>query len=72
MDISARGKALNQRKNIAISHHIQNEILKQKNFTGNGFEGTQKLLKAFFSRQFLCKNYETLEVPTRVVFCPLV
>ena len=26
---------------------IHNEILKQKNVTGNGLEGTQKLLKAF-------------------------
>ena len=59
-------------KNIVISHiaHIQNEILKQKNFTGSGFEGTPKLLKAFFSRLFLCQNYETPEVPTRAVFCP--
>ena len=51
--------------------HIQNEILKQKNLTGSGFEGTPKLLKAF-TRPFLCQNYETLEVPTRVDFCPLV
>ena len=36
---------------------IQNEILKQKNLTGSGFEGTQKLLKAFFSRLFLCQKY---------------
>ena len=28
--------------------HIQNEISKQKNFTGNGFEGMLKLLKVFF------------------------
>ena len=58
-------------KNIVISH-IQNEILKQKNFTGSRFEGTPKLLKAFFSRQFSCQNYETLEVPTRAIFRPLV
>ena len=32
--------------------HIQNEILKQKKLTGSGFEGTPKLLKAFFSRLF--------------------
>ena len=42
--------------------HIQNEILKQKHFTGSGFEGTPKLLKVFFSRLILCQNYETLEV----------
>ena len=58
-------------KNIVISH-IQNEILKQKNLTGSEFEGAPKLLKAFFSRLFLCQNYETLEVPTRAVFHPLV
>ena len=51
-------------KNIVISH-IQNEILKQKNFPGSEFEGAPKLLKAFFSRLFLCQNYETLEVQTR-------
>ena len=34
-------------KNIVISH-IQNEILKQKYFTGSELEGTPKLLKAFF------------------------
>ena len=28
--------------------HTRNEILKQKNFTGSGFEGAQKVLKAFF------------------------
>ena len=28
--------------------HIHNEILKQKNFTGSGFEGTPKFLKALF------------------------
>ena len=58
-------------KNIVISH-IQNEILKQKNLTGNEFEGAPKLLKAFFSRPFLCQNYETLEVSTRTVFSSLV
>ena len=52
--------------------HIQNEISKQKNFTGNGFEGMLKLLKVLFSRLFLCQNYETLEVLTRAVFRPLV
>ena len=30
--------------------HTPSEILKQKNFTGSGFEGAPKLLKAFFSR----------------------
>ena len=34
-------------KYIVISH-IQNEILKQKNFTGSEFEGAPKRLKAFF------------------------
>ena len=29
--------------------HRQNEILKQKNLTGSGFEGTPKLLKELFS-----------------------
>ena len=56
---------------IVISH-IQNEILKQKIFTGSEFEGTPKLLKAFFSKLFLCQNYETLEVPTQVLFRPLI
>ena len=50
----------------------QNEILKQKNFTGRGFEGAPKLLKAFFSRLFLYQHYETLEVSTRIVFRPLI
>ena len=54
-------------KNIVLSH-IQNEILKQKNLTGSEFEGAPKLLKAFFSKLFLCQNHETLEVPTRAVF----
>ena len=58
-------------KNIVISH-IQNELLKQKNLTGSEFEGMPRLLKAFFSRLLLCQNYETLEVPTRAVFCPLI
>ena len=31
-----------------VTSHIQNEILKQKNFTGSGLEGPPKLLKAFF------------------------
>ena len=47
--------------------NIQNEILKQKNVTGSGLEGTPKLLEAFFSRLFLCQIYETLEVPTWAV-----
>ena len=59
------------KKNIVISR-IQNEILKQKDFTGSGFEGTPNLLKAFFSRVFLYQNYETLEVPTQTAFRPLV
>ena len=58
-------------KNIVISH-IQNEILKQKNLTRSEFQGAPKLLKAFFSRLFLCQNYETLEVPTRAAFHPRV
>ena len=40
--------------------HIQNEILKQKNFAGSGLEGKPKLLNAFFSKLVLCQNYETL------------
>ena len=40
-------KLLISEKNIVVSH-IQNEILKQKNFTGSEFEGAPKLLKAFF------------------------
>ena len=52
--------------------HTQNKILKQKNSTGSGLEGTPKLLKAFFSRLFVCKNYETFEVPTRGVFRPRI
>ena len=48
---------------VAISHiHVQDEILKQKYFTGSKIEGTPKLLKAFFARLFLQQNYETLEV----------
>ena len=58
-------------KNIVISH-IQNEILKQKNLTGSEFEGASKLLKAFFSRPFLCQNYEIVEVSTQAIFRPLV
>ena len=35
------------KKKILISHnYTENEILKQKNFTGSGLEGTPKLLKA--------------------------
>ena len=52
--------------------HIQNKILKQKILAGTGLEGMPKLLKALFSRLFLCQNYETLEVPTQAVFCPLI
>ena len=61
-------------QNELVSHMDRSEVKqkKQKNFTGSGFEGTPKLLKAFFSRLFLCQNYETLEVPTRAVFRPLV
>ena len=40
-------------KEIVISH-IQNEILKQKNFIESEIEGAQNLLNAFFSRLFLC------------------
>ena len=58
-------------KNIVISH-IQNEILKQKNLTGSEFEGAPKLFKAFFSRPFLCQNYETLEVSAQAVFRPRI
>ena len=64
-------KLLISEKNIVVSH-IQNEILKQKNLTGSEFEGAPILLKAFFSRLFLCQNYETLEVLTQAVFCYLV
>ena len=71
MDRSDSVKLLISEKNIMISH-IQNEILKQKNLTGSEFEGAPKLLKAFFSRLFLCQNYETLEVPTQTIFRPLV
>ena len=59
-------------ENFFVVSHIQNEILKQKNLTGSEFEGAPKLLKAFLSRLFLCQNYETLEVPTRAVFRPLI
>ena len=55
-----------------VISHIQNEILKEKNFTRSGLEGTPKLLKVFLSRLFLCQNYETFEVPTRAVFRPLI
>ena len=48
--------------------HIQNEILKQKNFSRSGLEGVPELLKAFFSTLFLCQKYETLEVPTQACF----
>ena len=64
-------------QNEIVSHvdrsdETQNEILKQKNFTGSGIEGTPKLLESFFSRLFLCQNYEALEVPTRAEFRPLI
>ena len=36
-----------------VMSHTHNKILKQKNFTGSGFEGVPKLLKAFFLRLFL-------------------
>ena len=52
--------------------HTHSDILKQKNFTGSGFEGAPKQLKAFFTRLFLRQNYETLEVPNRAVFRPLI
>ena len=52
--------------------HTHSEILRQKNFTGSRFAGAPKLLKAFFSRLFLWQNYETLKVPTRAVFRPLI
>ena len=52
--------------------YTQKEILKQKNITGSGLEGTPKLLKAFFSRPFLCQNYEILEVPTVAEFCSVI
>ena len=55
-------------KKTIVIFHLQNQILKQITVTGSGFERTPKLLKAFFSRLFLCQNYETLEVPTRVVY----
>ena len=45
-------KLQNSEKIIMISH-THSEILKQKSFTESGFEGTPKLLKAFFSRLFL-------------------
>ena len=61
-------------KKIIVIHvsYIENDILEQKKITGSGLEGTPKLLKAFFSRLLLCENYETLEVPTRAVFRPLI
>ena len=48
-------KLYNGEKNAVISH-IQNEILKRKNFTSSGLEGTPKLLKVFFSRLFYVKT----------------
>ena len=54
--------------------HTQNEILKQKISLEVGFEGMAKLLKAFFLRLYLlvCQNCETLKVPTRAIFRPLI
>ena len=63
-------KLLISEKSIVVSR-IQKEILKQKNLTGSEFERAPEL-KSVFSRLFLCQNYETLEVPTRAVFCYLV
>ena len=54
-------------KKIVISH-TQNEVSKQKNFTGTRQEG----IKTFFSRLFLCLNFETLEVPSWAVFSALI
>ena len=48
--------------------YTHSEILKQKNFSENEFEGAPKTLKAFFSKLFLWQIYETLEVLTRAVF----
>ena len=64
-------KLLISEKNVVVSH-TQNEILKQKNLTRSEFEGVPKLLKAVFSRLFLCQNYETFEIQTRAVFRHLV
>ena len=66
---------IDQRSNFKIAEkivisHTQNEILKQKNFTGSELEGEPKRLKAFLSRLFLFQNYKTIEVPTRAVFHP--
>ena len=36
--------------------HIQNEILKQKTFTGSGLEGVPKLLKVFSRYYFYVKT----------------
>ena len=51
---------------------MQNEILKQNNFTESGFEGAPKLVETFFARLLLCQNYETLEVSNSGSFRPLV
>ena len=61
-------KLWNSEKYIDILYTEQ----EQKNFTGSGLEGAPKLFKAIFSRLFLCQNYETLKVPTRAVFRPLI
>ena len=68
---------IDERKSFEIAEkfvitHTQNEILKQKNFTGSRIEGAPKPLTAFLSRLFLCQNYETLEILTRAVFRPLI
>ena len=52
-------KLLNSDKNIVISH-IQSETLKQKKFTGSGFEGAPRLLKVFFIETiFMSKLWDT-------------
>ena len=48
--------------------HTQSKVSKQKNFTGTREEG----IKTFFSRLFICLNFETLEVPSWAVFSPLI
>ena len=66
-------KLQNSEKNIVISH--THEILKQKNFTGSGFEGVPKFKSFFLETMFMTKllqNYKTLEVPTRADFRPLI
>ena len=45
-----------------------------ENFTRSGLQGMAKPLKAFFLRLYLlvCQNCETLKVPTRAIFRPLI